>query len=213
MKWKYEKVILALIGGLFVGSFLFLLGVALGTSISGGGFRESLLPILNVTGTWISGIGALGAVIVALWLAEKQRRNDREEIKIEFEFVVVAGNSKEYLMISAVSVGNRPSELNSVTIYSEKASTRLYVSEFQKRSTELPVNLGYGKKATFLCVDGFENHLGQYLNSYCDGKADGLIICISSNTENFKYSPSDSMKKQLETIASTAGHMPNHAPS
>lgn len=201
MGWEKEKLILTAFGIILLCLMLFLLGVAFGTSTSSAEFEKTILPVLSVVGSWVSGVGALGAVLVALWIAEKQRRSEKEELKLAFEFVVTSGQSNASLMISAVSVGKRPSEINSIVIYSQDATAQMYIARFLRGSSPIPISLGYGKKAIWLCEEGFEHQIGSYLKSYCDSKATHLKICVSTTTENFIFIPSKEMKRTLESFA------------
>lgn len=208
MSWEKEKLILTALGILLLCLMLFLLGVAVGTSTNSTEFKETILPVLSVVGAWVSGVGALGAVLVALWIAEKQRRNDKEKLEIAFDFVVTPEQTNAVLMISAVSVGKRPSEINSIVFFSQDATTQMYITRFLRGSSRIPTNLGYGKKAIWLCEEGFEHHIASYLKNYCNSNATNLKICISTTTENFIFNPSSAMKKTLEGYAEEVAPMP-----
>jgi vacuolar-type H+-ATPase subunit I/STV1 len=201
MSWEKEKAILLLIGVLLFGLMCFILGIALGASSNQTEFSGTILPLLSVVGTWVSGLGALGAVIVALWLAEKHRRAESELLELDLGFVIIPFTSEAVLMISAVSKGKRPSEINSISIYGKKANSKMYLANFLRGGNQLPVNIGYGKKASFFCEVGFEYKIGEYISANCNGSAKELVLCVSTTTENFLYSPDTSMKKALETFA------------
>lgn len=208
MSWEKEKNILLSIAVLLFGVMCFVFGVAFGVSSDSTAFANTILPVLSTVGAWISGIGALGAVTVALWLAEKQRRSEKEHLKIDFGFVIVPNVTGAVLMVSAVSEGKRPSEINSVAIYGKKAKAIMHVARFLPGSSQLPVNLGYGKKATFLCEEGFEYHVGEYINTYCDGSSRDLEVCVSTTTENFIFTPDELMKRALDSSAAKSGKSP-----
>lgn len=208
MTWEKEKFLIAVVGIILFGMMLFLLGTAFGAATNSTDFKDVLLPVLSVIGSWVSGIGALGAVLVALWIPEKQKRSDKENLKIEFSFVIVPQAAEAVLMISAVSIGKQPSEINSVVIYGQEATASMYISRLLNGSSSIPVNLGYGKKAIFLCVEGFEYHIGSYLNTYCGGMANNLKVCVSTTTENFIFTPDAKMKSTLESFAEKSGFAP-----
>lgn len=210
MSWEKEKVILIALCIALLCLMMFLLGVAFGTStsISNEEFEKTILPVLSVVGSWVSGVGALGAVLAALWIAEKQRRGEKEDLKLAFDFVIIPGQLNAVLMVSAVSLGKRPSEINSIVIYSQNAAVQMYISRFLHGSSPIPINLGYGKKAIWLCEKGFEHHIGSYLKTYCNSKASNLKICVSTSTENFIFTPSQEMKKTLESFAKEAEYAP-----
>ena len=208
MNWEKEKLALTALGVLLLCLMMFLLGVAFGTSTSNAEFKDSILPVLSVVGSWVSGIGALGAVLVALWISEQQKRSDKEYLELGFDFVVTQPYTNAVLMISAVSTGKRPSEINSIAIYSQGATAQMYIARLLPGSSVIPINLGYGKKATWLCEEGFEHHIGSYLKTYCNSKASQLKICVSTTTENFTINPSKEMKKTLESFAKEANPAP-----
>lgn len=58
---------------------------------------EQLLQILNVIGTWLAGIGTVGAVIVSLSLARKSN-----SIKLKFKLIP----SREKIKISVINTGH-----------------------------------------------------------------------------------------------------------
>lgn len=55
----------------------FSVGVAFGAVYSGDDFNSILMPVLSMTGTWASGIGALVAVIAAVQIATSQMKEVR----------------------------------------------------------------------------------------------------------------------------------------
>ncbi|MBU1308522.1 MAG: hypothetical protein KKE30_03185 [Gammaproteobacteria bacterium] len=201
MSWKKEKAILLSMGALLFGLMCFILGIAFGASSDQTEFSGTILPVLSVVGTWVSGLGSLGAVIVALWLAEKQRRAESELLELDLGFFIIPFASEAVLMISAVSKGKRPSEINSVSIYGKTANAKMYLVNFLPCGSQLPVNIGYGKKASFFCEVGFEYQIGEYISTNCNGSAKELELCVSTTTKNFIYSPDASMKKTLEAFA------------
>jgi hypothetical protein len=180
----------------------FIFGISFGTSTDYKSFQGTFIPVLSLVGSWVSGLATVAAVYVALWSTQKQLQSDREFLKIDFNFVLIGGQGIPVLAITAVSTGKRPSEINSVSIYSSNASIRMLPAVFLPGSSKLPVNLGYGKKATFLMMQDFEYRIAEYLIEYCDGVADSLEVCISTTTENFVCRADAAMKSRIDSCIS-----------
>lgn len=60
------------LGGLLVGVLGFCLGVATTAYETGDDLNKFVLPFLSMVGTWVSGLGALAAVLAALHIATRQ---------------------------------------------------------------------------------------------------------------------------------------------
>ncbi|WP_136254282.1 hypothetical protein [Onishia niordana] len=200
MPWKGQKLLLIGIAIVLLCAMAFLFGVAFGASSDLNAFKDTILPVLSTVGTWVSGIGALGAVLVALWLAEKQRQRDKESLNIDFDFVIFPWVMNPVLAISAVSVGNRPSNIHSISIYSENAEARMALVRFMEGSAALPTMIGYGEKVAYFCETGFDRHIAAYLKRHADGSAKGLSLTVSTTTENFNFVPSNALKKHFEQL-------------
>jgi ABC-type multidrug transport system permease subunit len=74
LRWAFLLLVLASIIGL-----AFLLGLSFGLGNNQAKFISETVPVLSMLGGWVSGIGALAAVLTTLWLADKQRREDVEK--------------------------------------------------------------------------------------------------------------------------------------
>lgn len=208
MSWDKQKLLLVSIVGLLLVFLAFVIGVAFGASSSKNEFLSLILPILSMVGSWASGLGALMAVIVALWLAEQQRKREQEHLKVEFQVVVIPPKtSEEILAINIVSDGGKPSVINSITIHSDEASCSMYLHKFMQGSDSIRKTLGYGETAVYMLEYGFENHIADYLRENGAGAVDSLKVYVSTTTKNFLCIPSESVTRKLESIM---GREPNN---
>lgn len=66
-----------LIGAILAGVSCFALGSALGASVLGPSNGKNWIDFLAMLGGWVSGIGALAAVIVALNIADRQAKHEQ----------------------------------------------------------------------------------------------------------------------------------------
>ncbi|PSF15375.1 hypothetical protein [Marinobacter shengliensis] len=209
MVWNRQKLFLIGTGVILALLLAFLFGVAFGTAWETQEFKTLILPILSTIGSWLAGIGALGAVIVALWLAEEQRQREKESLNLDFSLAIVPGIDNPVLCVTAVAVGNRPSNIHSISFVSPGAGTQMLVVHFLRGSATIPKVLGYGEKATFLFTEGFEKDIASYLKTYAQGKADKLELVVSTTTENFRLIPDKAMKENFEKLAKDAADAPS----
>jgi|SRR5690554_333298 len=212
MTWKSQKLSLIGVGIALLCFLTFLVGIAFGASSDLNDFKSVVLPILSTVGNWVAGTGALGAVVVALWLAEKQRQREKEFLNLDFSFVITPTVNKPILAISAVSVGNRPSNINSIALLSPGAGSLMFLANFLPGSSALPKVLGYGEKATFLLEEGFERHIASYLKTYANGSAEKLELKVSTTTENFVLRPDKGIRRELERLVELVDDAPKRQP-
>lgn len=180
-----EKIILAVCVTVVVILLSFALGAAFGSSVTHSDFIQTLIPLFSMLGDWISGLGALGAVLTALWIAEKQTKDDTEKLNISFNVMVFTGLSGEYLTVRVVSNGKRPSNVTSIVFSSPLSTVNIMVREFHHLSHPLPINLGYGVDAAFIFSAGFEEHIANYIKNHCGGLAEGLELIVVSTIKTY----------------------------
>lgn len=152
MSWERQKFVLLSVSILLLTMLVFLFGVAYGVSSERKQFLDTFIPVFSTVGSWVSGIGALGAIFVALWLAEQQAKKDREHLNLGFNCVLTSVYKDGLLCIEAVSVGQRPSHISSLFLSGGKGCThQMELVNFSQGSSALPTKLGYGEKAHYFC--------------------------------------------------------------
>lgn len=201
MSWEWQKNILIATGILLIVILAFLLGAAYGVSSDRKQFVDTLIPVFSTAGSWVSGIGALGAVFVSLWLAEKQARKDREQLKLSISSVLTTIHPEARLCIEVVSTGQKPSNISSISLTGKNSSRIMALVNFANGSSALPTKLGYGEKAYYFLQQGGEKEIGEYLKNNCAGSAKELQIYINTTTEVFILKPEKEMKSMLESHA------------
>lgn len=201
MNWEKQKYILIATVAILLMMLAFLLGAAYGVSSDQKQFIETFIPVFSTIGSWVSGIGALGAVFVSLWLSEKQNQKDREKLNLSFRSVITTFHPEALLCIEAVSVGTRPSNISSLVLANKEASHLMALINFAHGSTNLPSKLGYGEKAYYFLLPGAEMQIGKYIKEYCSGSANNVRIYVNTTTEVFTIKIEKEMQKMLESHA------------
>lgn len=125
------------IGFLFFAFISFALGVTFGVTTDGADFKGYWIPVLGMIGGWVSGLGALAAVVVSLWLAHKQSREDTE--LIDGRFFEATTGSEDFFALTIVSKGKRPAKVRSITLGGLGAKKHLFVAQWGVGSSALPV--------------------------------------------------------------------------
>lgn len=202
MSWDRQKCVLIYVGVLLLVILTFLLGIAYGVSSERKQFIDTFIPVFSAVGSWVSGIGTLGAVFVALWLAEQQAKKDREHLRLSFSAALTPFHEDALLYIEAVSVGQKPSHISSLVLSGGKdCAHQMALFDFVQGSSVLPSRLGYGEVAHYFLPPGSEKQIGGYINSYCKGSAKELKIYVNTTTEVFDIKPSREMQAMLELHA------------
>lgn len=180
LRWSFLLVVLGAIIGL-----AFLLGLSFGLGNNHNKFVAETVPVLSMLGGWVSGIGALAAVITTLWLADKQRRDDVEHVKVTVNMALAGPDSPWFISVQAVADGKRPATLRALTFTSPHANHAAHISGFMPFGDQLPIQLSYGEKADFQLDYGTENLLRDFVNQHCKGNPAGLKAVISTNLNSF----------------------------
>ncbi|MDO9623159.1 MAG: hypothetical protein Q7J46_04155 [Pseudomonas sp.] len=196
-----EKALILICAGLLISILSFALGVTAGVSTSYEYFTETLVPILSMLGNWVAGLGALGAVLVALWLAEKQKLDDSENLKVNFGFVIISGQKGHLLSVRVVSNGKRPSTVSGVSISSPDASTSIFIANYHHLSSQIPISLGYGAQANFILTYNFENEIASYINKWCTGSANKLELIVFSSLKNYTIKIDKELIENFQKLA------------
>lgn len=201
MKLNWKTITIISITIIFTSLLFFIIGIAFGASITTNDFIETFIPIFSALGSWVSGIGAIAAVFVALWLAEDQSRKDSERLEITLEVAMIPDMYEGLLIcISATSVGLRPSLVSMISITCGKnVSSQLAFTKFSKFSDELPRKLNYGDRATWFLTPDSEKTIANYIKSVCSGNAEGLTLNIKTSTTKFSSKPNNDFINMIKS--------------
>lgn len=198
MSWDKQKN--AMWGGalLIVGVLTFCLGAAVGVSQTLKDFQETFIPLMSMIGTWVAGIATAGAVWVALWLAESEKRADVENIRGRMDRVNIDWQTTDVLGVQATSNGKRSTILTSIAFKSPKAENYLHATFFHHSSAKLPVTLSYGQTALFVLDDAGKSCLLEYILSNCQGSARGLKVVVTSTIREYEIELAPELETHLE---------------
>lgn len=149
-------------------------GAAVGVSHSYNAFLNTLIPLLSMVGSWLSGIGALSAALVSLWLANSARNEDVEECEIDCRWEYGA------LKVNAISTGRRPVTIVSAGIHHSGMSCDFEI-DAKKSEPKLPATLFYGQSVDIAIYqrDTFQK-LKFYLDRHPIAAGSDVYIYVSS---------------------------------
>lgn len=185
MDWKHIKFISATVGILLTAALAFVLGISFGVTFDKGTLTEIVIPALSALGGWVAGLGALGAVYTSLWLADQQRKNSGENLNCVFDLFVIQGVPDDKLGVVVTNTGNKPSNINSITIHSSDSTVAMMIQQFEPSSAVLPTYLTYGQQATYFLSPSFKQNINNYVNKNCSGSYQNLVLSINTTTNSF----------------------------
>lgn len=172
---------LLLIAGVFLA-----LGAAIGAANSYDQFRSLVIPLLSMLGSWVAGIGALSAVFVSLWMADRQRREDTENLMVRPGVCLITNENDWFVNVEVVSNGRRPSVVHSLKICSPHSKMFMQIIDFYHQSAQLPARLEYGEGLSFILTQRNKAQIKEYIDEHCDGRNEGLEVVVSTSLSTFK---------------------------
>lgn len=191
--WSFLLVVLTTVVG-----FAFLLGLSFGLGNSHGKFIAETVPVLSMLGGWVSGIGALAAVLTTLWLADKQRRDDVESLRVSVRSAIAnTGEGGWFIAVKVTSDGKRPVKVTSLSVHSPYAKKYMHVARFWLGSDPLPASMTYGDSISLHLTPGFDGELNEFVNKHCHGKTAGLKFVVNTSLHEF----SGAIHKNLLTLS------------
>lgn len=181
LRWAFWFVVLSAVIGL-----AFLLGLSFGLGNNHHEFIAETVPVLSMLGGWVSGLGALAAVFTTLWLADKQRREDVESLRISVRSAIAdTGEGGWFIAIGITSDGKRPVRVTSLSVQSPHAKSYLHVSQFWWGSDSLPAPMTYGDSISLHLPPGFDRQINEYVSRHCRGNTAGLKFVVSTTLHDF----------------------------
>jgi hypothetical protein len=199
--WKHIKIISAIVGVTLIASLSFVLGISFGVTFNQDSLINVVIPSLSALGSWVAGIGALAAVFTSLWLAEQQRKNSGESLKNAFDVFVFPPDLESRLAVNVTCTGNKPSNLNSITIHSKDSQVALAVVQLDIQGSQLPMALSYGQVAGFILPLNSETSIKDYVKNNCSGSYKNLVLNINTSTKSFSIPFNNEVIKHLQDSA------------
>jgi hypothetical protein len=196
--WKHIKFISTVVGIILVTTLSFIIGISFGVTYEQDTLTVVLIPALSAMGSWVAGLGALAAVFTSLWLAEQQRKNSDENLKCVLDVFVIQGEPDDSLGVIVTSNGNKPSNINSITIHSSDSTVAMSIQQFSPSSARLPAFLPYGQQASFILSPDFKSHINDYVKKHCSGSYENLFLSVNTTTNSFKVNFGKSVLEHLK---------------
>ncbi|MFK3945628.1 hypothetical protein [Pseudomonas fulva] len=143
------------------------------------------VPNWGSLGDWVSGCGALLAVIVTLWLADRSRREDVESVDVKCSMALVGGIQTPLLVVEATSDGKRDAHVSGVFFTCSKAKSNYWLVKWHSLSARLPAHLGYGQRAMLIANEGAIGELANFIAEHADGDVSGLTVHVQTTLKEF----------------------------
>ena len=116
-----------------------------------GWFSDETLKVIDALGSWVSGIGTLGAVIISLYLAREAGRI-KYRASVGIRRIVQQGNPNrpEYITVHVTNIGSKPIRVTNFSwkwgVFRRKYALQMFRTGI---SADPPVNLEEGQEHTF----------------------------------------------------------------
>src|ERR1039457_2189957 len=114
---------------------------------------DQTIQIWVAVGTWVSSIATIAAVITALYIATRVEKV-RLKVQVGLMEIIIGDGSpfQEHLGINVTNLGERPVTVNSVGWAIGKGKKRRFAMQplNSPHSAQYPIELAYGKSASFL---------------------------------------------------------------
>lgn len=186
--------------------FLVIAGVSVISCLAGLTAGINLNPISTVrfvpnwgsVGDWVSGLGALSAVLVTLWLADKQRREDVADLLVVPKLSMISGEETWLVTVNVVSRGKRPSLATSTSISSKHSKSVLWLQNLHQYSGSLPINLSYGEKVDLIYTAKNIEQIAKFVMKHCAGRTDGLTVNILTTLDTYSAQLDGLIKNLLD---------------
>lgn len=130
-----------------------------------------VVPVLDMLGGWVSGLGTLAAVMVSLWLTGKQGRENAENIEVQ------QLAKQDFLKIDLISKGNRTAVITGLELFEISSGKRLTIDKYMKMPS-LPAKLEYGGQVTFLLWDKHETAIRDEVHKWFVNKFSSLSLKV-----------------------------------
>jgi hypothetical protein len=153
------------------------------------------VPNWGSVGDWVSGIGAFLAVIVAIWLADTQRKDNAERLKLTGTIGPSNNGSAMFggvdLVIDIVSSGNRPVNLSGARIGVANFNSGWNAYMTGSTGKGFPVLLNYGESTQIRLSQGDMKMVFKYFDDKHQGDLSKAQITVFSTLGHWQLDLSD----------------------
>ncbi|MBS5848038.1 MAG: hypothetical protein KID08_20260 [Pseudomonas putida] len=161
-----------------------LLGLTLGIQLNPSSTIK-FVPAWGSVGDWVAGLGSLVAVAATVVLANRERNDQKESVRVEVgSQPEVPWQGRRLISISITCTGPRPVRIYGISVRSQKHELSLEFIEFVEG--ELPANLTYGEVANFALYPGTEKQIQHFVLSNCDACFEALQLQVTTSMRTFE---------------------------
>ncbi|WP_223553440.1 hypothetical protein [Pseudomonas sp. BF-R-01] len=128
---------------------------------------------LGSVGEWVSGIGALVAVVTAILLADQQRKDNAERLVLNCQLMTADDATAIYgardVVVEIVSAGNRPSRIKGAKIWATPGESGHRIYYAGPAGKGFPLELNYGETLDIRLEHRRAMEVCEYFNSRHEG--------------------------------------------
>lgn len=194
MRWMITAILIAALGL----PIAFTAGVVISLNVAGEESpAKTLKDIMGSAGDWVSGLGALAAAAVAVYLADRQRRDDLPSLKVGID---------GFYEVSLVNHGRLPVEVSGLWLYLSSRYGDFELGHDLEEEGKEKTTLAFGEMTTFRYGDHLMLNVASWAHARCKRDLKAISLVVPTPVGKFKFPLPDyfvgRLKMELEKIQS-----------
>ncbi|MBV4477871.1 Asp23/Gls24 family envelope stress response protein [Pseudomonas botevensis] len=155
------------------------------------------VPNWGSVGDWVSGVGALLAVVVAIWLADTQRKDNAEKLNLKCAVKPVSDASMIFggkdLVVELISSGNRPVRVSGAQIGAKGKEGGWTAHMAGPTGKGFPFTLNYGEHEEIRLSFRDVSDVLEHFNSQHNGNLSNARARVFSTLGHWEVDVSDTL--------------------